>query len=271
MWPIVLGMPILIIIGILLSSVVLPSLENHGTDDRGQAIVGIDALLPILGFILISVTVTVVILSILKWFLKNRKKTFFHYGGVILGGYIWIGVFVGGLVMLLAASEFASFKPVVQNNKQIEVILQNIGADDKLLEGVSTEYVKSFPDSKHNTLGTYQPVFSSDGWFSYGTISIKQGIDKPHINTVVAHEYVHHVWAAHLDEATKRKLASEVITLYGKDSWMQQRVDSYSTGHILDSNELFAFYCTEVPDAHLTQAILSQCNNYINRSKLTNL
>lgn len=104
------------------------------------------------------------------------------------------------------------------------------------------------------------------GRFLYGTLHIKRGIDPEQENTMIAHEYLHHVWLTVLDKQTKETINSHLITMYSDDVYMKQRVKQYSDAGKLYPTELFSYYCTESSDAYLTTFVRDQCNTYIDRS-----
>lgn len=93
--------------------------------------------------------------------------------------------------------------------------------------------------------------------------------DAQYLKTTVAHEYMHHVWYGLLDVASRDKLASDLVSMYSTDQYMQNRTKKYVDEKMLSSTELLSFYCTEESDPYLTPGILSTCNKYINRSVLT--
>lgn len=227
------------------------------------------------------VGVLVVACQLCIW-LKSRKKTQLRkISATVLSIYMWTGIVVAAAIMSFIPDPQVStadaginvqqtnsvLKPRIESDQTIHAVLTGIGAAD--LDWVETKFVPEYSQSNIvNQAGEYQAFVDTAGNWSYGVLTVKQGETGDSLNTVVAHEYLHHVWFKVIDTVTKEKLTSDLITIYGGDAPMQERVKSYSNSQLLQPTELFSFYCTEVSDSFLTPYILSQCNEHIKRSVL---
>ena len=262
-WPIVVAAPAFVVMLVILGAVLTNNIQNKEFSNAVST-QGIFLLeLYLFGF----VALLVIVLYLVKWLLQTRKRLFFRSGAKVLGVYIWVGIFATGLTMAIITRNPEAIKPPVSRDETIVAILHSVGGKDELIDNVSIKYVDSYNNATTN--GEYQPVVNSDGTFSYGTITVKKGIDPTYEKTVVAHEYLHHIWQAQLDQQTLHDLTSQLMTLYGNDSWIKDRTNWYSDTNMLLPTELFSFYCTEVADQHLSQYVLDTCNKYIDRSALT--
>lgn len=261
-WPVVVAAPAFVVMLVILGAVLTNNIQNKEFSNAVST-QGIFLLeLYLFGF----VALLVIVLYFVKWLLQTRKRLFFRSGARILGVYIWVGIFATGLTMAIITRNPEAIKPPVSRDEAIVAILHSVGGKDELIDNVSIKYVDSYNNATTN--GEYQPVVSSDGTFSYGTITVKKGIDPTYEKTVVAHEYLHHIWQSQLDQQTLHDLTSQLMTLYGNDSWIKDRTNWYSDTNMLLPTELFSFYCTEVADQHLSQYVLDTCNKYIDRSAL---
>lgn len=262
-WPIVVAAPAFVVMLVILGAVLTNNLQNKEFSNAVST-QGIFLLeLYLFGF----VALLVIVLYLIKWLLQTRKRLFFRSGARVLGVYIWVGIFATGLTMAIITRNPEAIKPPVSRDDKIVAILHSVGGKDELIDNVSIKYVDSYNNATTN--GEYQPVVNSDGTFSYGTITVKKGIDPTYEKTVVAHEYLHHIWQSQLDQQTLHDLTSQLMTLYGNDSWIKDRTNWYSDTNMLLPTELFSFYCTEVADQHLSQYVFDTCNKYIDRSALT--
>ncbi|NCC19598.1 hypothetical protein EOM33_00895 [Candidatus Saccharibacteria bacterium] len=262
-WPLVVAAPAFVVMLVILGAVLTNNIQNKEFSNAVST-QGIFLLeLYLFGF----VALLVIVLYLVKWLLQTRKRLFFRSGAKVLGVYIWVGIFATGLTMAIITRNPEAIKPPVSRDETIVAILHSVGGKDELIDNVSIKYVDSYNNATTN--GEYQPVVNSDGTFSYGTITVKKGIDPTHEKTVVAHEYLHHIWQSQLDQQTLHDLTSQLMTLYGNDSWIKDRTNWYSDTNMLLPTELFSFYCTEVADQHLSQYVFDTCNKYIDRSALT--
>lgn len=262
-WPVAVAVPAFILMLIILSQVLTSNIQNN----KFAAAINTDGIFYFEIYLFGFVAILVVMLFIVRWLLKTRKRLFFRSGARVLGVYIWIGIFATGLTMALITRNPESIKPLVFRDENIVAILYAVGGKDELIDDVSMKYTDGYEND--TSKGEYVPVINTDGTFSYGIITVKKGLDSTYEKTVVAHEYLHHIWQSQLDQATLHDLTSQLMTLYGKDIWMQDRTNWYSDSNYLGPTELFSFYCTEVSNKYLSQYVLDVCNKYINRSVLT--
>lgn len=268
-WPLIIGF-----IGFILAVVVGNTLVAAGNinSPSGPQMRGMWAL---------YVGVLVLICYGFVW-LKSREKNPLKKISVnVLRTYMWLGIIIGvGIAVIIPDPEVSTanagidvqqtnalFKPTLQSDATINASLAKVGATDT--QWVETKFVPSYDtETIKDQAGTYQAFIDTAGNWSYGVLTVKQDTPARNLDSVVAHEYLHHIWYKALDNDMKTKLASDLISLYGNDTAMQERVKSYSENQILQPTELFSFYCTEVGDRYLTQYILEHCNKYINRSTL---
>ena len=261
-WPIVVAIPAFVVMLFILGSVLTNNIQNKEFANA----VGTQGIFLLELYFFGFVSLLVIVLLLVKLLLKTRKRLFFRSGARVLGVYIWIGIFATGLTMALITRNPEAIKPPVARDDAIVTILHAVGGKDELIDNVSLSYVDGYKNKDTN--GEYLPVINSDGTFSYGTITIKKGIDPTYEKTVVAHEYLHHIWQSQLDEQTLHDLTSQLMTLYGNDAWIKDRTNWYADSNMLLPTELFSFYCTEVADKYLSQYVLDTCSKYINRSAL---
>lgn len=256
--PVVVGIPALIIVGSSIGLSVSNIAENLTTT---QVIYYIELAL------FLSVAGIVIIIQLVRWLLRTRKRLFPRVGAKVLGVYMWLGIILTGSFMVLITNNPGLAKPPVSRDAKLMNIVYAVGGKEALLNDVSIKYVDGYENE--NQEGGYQPVLDENDKFAYGTITIKKGLDSNNEKISVAHEYLHHIWETGLDYQTQHNLTSQLMTLYGNDEWMKNRTDFYSDTSMLLPTELFSFYCTEVGDQYLSEYVLNQCNTYINRSTLT--
>ncbi len=213
---------------------------------------------------------------------KNRKQNpLATTSANILRAYMVIGIIISAIITAYISDPpvlstdaginvrqtNSLLKPTQVTDPTITATLAKVGAID--IDWIETKFVTSFDDAiTSEQTGAYQAFIDTSGNWSYGVLTIKQGESGAALDTIVAHEYLHHVWFKTLDEATKTKLTSDLITIFGKDQVMQERVESYSKKQTLQPTELFSYYCAEVSDSLLTPLIVGECNKYINRGAL---
>lgn len=230
----------------------------------------------------VYVGVIVLVCFFFIW-LKHRKKNPLNkISANVLRAYMWLGIIVGvGITTVIPDPQVSSanaginvkqtdslFKPDLQSDATINATLVKVGATDT--KWVETKFVAGYDNKTlDDQAGEYQAFIDTAGNWSYGVLTVKQGTSGAVLDTVVAHEYLHHIWFKTLDDTTKTKLTSDLISIYGRDPVMQERVKSYAEKQTLQPTELFSYYCTETSDKLLTPYIVSECNKYINRSALT--
>lgn len=219
-------------------------------------------------------------------FFGKRSEYSRHAARVVLQVYTVLGVtllFIGGgqgIDELIRYSNEdsgthttvagAPVIPELARSEKVDAALRQIGATEAEILRFSTKEVSKFSQvAIENQQGLYVTYTNPiDRNFLYGEMEIKTGLVPNQFTTTVAHEYMHHIWHAVLDDKTKRKLESDLISYYGLDPAIRYRTTGYTNNQSLHSTELFSFYCTESTDAYLSKYILDQCNKYINRGAL---
>jgi hypothetical protein len=270
-WPLPMG-AIAIGLAVLLSTIFFGAPGNTG----GSGAIN-RAYLAFFGFLM-----GLVCLLVIK--LQKRSKSFIlQIGATVLRGYMLIGLFGVALLVVFTSDPAPATSGSGINVQQSNTILpkdlqhdpkivgtmQQIGASQKSIDEIDERYVAQFRNPKlENQGGYYQAVLGPTGQLSYGMLTIKQGLDPSVERTVIAHEYLHHVWYALLDLKTRESLESDLISMYGRDPWMQERVKGYIDVRELQPTELFSYYCTESSEGYITSFVLTECNKYINRSSL---
>ncbi len=232
---------------------------------------------------------TGLILATLFFYVSHRllKKSNPHsrISGKVLRLYTWMGAGLTVVVLVIAISTMPPTGEVYENssdgsdsaslgvgahqptqNPELLSILKQIGATE--INDLDINYADSL--NNPNWLGSYQEYrWDNDNSFSHGEIKILR--TQPSVQDLyrtVAHEYLHHIWASKLDSQTVAILTSDLITMHGRNSYMQHRVNEYSHQGTLLPTEIFAFACSEFSDGWLSEYIRNQCNTYINRSQL---
>ena len=125
---------------------------------------------------------------------------------------------------------------------------------DLTYEPVSMYYVDSYDDSLWWVGGQYSNFKKA--------ITVRR--DARNKQTLIAHEYLHHVWYRDNLESDTR-LVSELTDFFNKTETLQERMSTYDQK---EPTEFFSYGCTEWSDRYLTPYIVSQCNKYITRSVL---
>ena len=265
-FPIIIAVPAFIIMLMILGQILTSNINNQ---DFSKTISN-DGIFYLELYLFAFVTLLVMVLFLVKWLLRTRKRLFFRTGAKVLGVYIWLGIFATGLTMAIITRNPDVIKPPTEQNAHLMQTLVAVGGDSQKMKDVSVKYVDGYKSNNGftNQAGEYAPFIDSKGNFSYGILTVKQGLDVEAEKTVVAHEYLHHVWESQLDETTQHDLTSQLMTLYGRDDWLKTRTATYSDTNMLLPTELFAFSCTESPDQYLTQYVLDKCNTYIKRDTL---
>jgi hypothetical protein len=229
----------------------------------------------------ICVGVLVIFCYLFIWLKSRKKKPLNKISANILRTYMWLGIIFGVFITVVihdpqvstanaginVQQTSALLKPHLESDVTINASLAKVGATDT--KWVETKFVAGYDDKVlDGQAGEYKAFIDTVGNWSYGVLTIKQGTTGNVLDTLVAHEYLHHIWFKTLDSETKTKLTSDLISLYGKDPVMQELVKSYAEKQTLQPTELFSYYCTETSDSLLTPYIVSECNKYINRGTL---
>jgi hypothetical protein len=207
---------------------------------------------------------------------KNRMQLFLTLTiiFIVIGAYCsgWAVGYFGRIhdqkvdSIALERAKQASLPPITQNQEMSQA-LNDVGiTPDKYLDiilGFDDAKAKSYDWASAN----YNVFNFPDGQYAYSTIyattNLKSNLK---LKSTMAHEYLHYVWERKFDEKLKYQLTSSLISAYGKDAYMQNRVKNYIANGILEPTELFAYYCTETPDAFVPKIVLDNCQ--IDRSKL---
>lgn len=263
-FPIIIAVPSFIVMLVILGQILTSGVKNQDFSNT----IASDGIFYLELYFFAFVTLLVIVLLLVKWLLRTRKRLFFRSGAKVLGVYIWVGIFATGLTMAFITRNPDAIKPPAEQDAHLMQVIAGVGGDTAKLKDVSVKYVADYKDGFKNQAGEYMAYDDSKGNFSYGVLTVKQGLDAEEEKVVVAHEYLHHVWEAELDTQTLHDLTSQLMTLYGKDEWFKTRVATYSDTNMLMPTELFAFYCTESSDQYLTPYVIEQCSKYINRGAL---
>lgn len=263
LWPIIVLFPVM---GAFIGGLYVAQLILGGEQDVNENFISALQIA-----ILVGVALLVIVLQLLKRYLKNRKRLFFRAGGKVLGVYVWAGIIIGGISMVgvgYSPSVADVVKPPAKQDKKLMRVVSAIGGDSEKLKDVSVSYVNDYKGGFEGQSGEYMPFTDQEGNFSHATITVKRGLNPEEEKVLVAHEYLHHIWETQIDPKTLHDLTSQLMTLYGKDDNFQNRVATYSDTNMLLPTELFAYYCTESSNQYLSQYVLSQCSKYINRNVL---
>ena len=233
-------------------------------------------------FIAAIITTCWSIVVLLRW----RQRHVLRIGASVLEAYTFIGIIsvvIIGVVVFVSMGESLTSEegdirqagvsasvPALSRNPEIDDRLRQIGAKDDEIAKFSTNYVDNYEEkvveNQHGMYSYYSDAVS--GKFLYGELSLKSGLNDQEELTITAHEYLHHIWYASLDKHSQDNLTSHLIGMYGRNSYMIQRVAGYDRAGTLSASELFSYYCTEVSDGYLTDYVLETCNEYINRGAL---
>lgn len=184
---------------------------------------------------------------------------------VILIGFVLWGIFY----LISPAPEAKNpVKPVIKEQtyvpEQDGTLLQEmlvVANDDEFAKTVSIKYstdLNSYEDGA--TIRTFDEKKNA-----HPQILVRAGLSSDQQRRTVAHEYLH---AAFTRIPNQDSVIAEVESLYANDGYMRQRMASYISGGRLNSSELFSVYCTESSDAYLTVAVVTACNQMIDRSTL---
>lgn len=234
-------------------------------------------------FILFILGLSIGIIFFVVIRLLNRlKRRFFVTGRLVLAGYTILGLIVTQAVVIgfdmpeipdngiNAQLQVLPTKPEIKQDIALTSKLEQLVQRDEDINDVSLQYSNHLSCSLEKASGCYKSYVNLDGSLNYGQIEISEDLNTEEENRILAHEYLHHVWAKHIERnpSLRNKITSDLITMHGRDNQFQNRVETYSDNGILIPTELFSYYCTESSDFYLSESILSECNKYIDRSKL---
>lgn len=101
------------------------------------------------------------------------------------------------------------------------------------------------------------------------SIHINKNQSDDRLKTALAHEYLHFIWFEPESLlSTDGKLSSELVKLHNIPRFFNHIKTKYIDENIYHTSELFSFACTELKDDQLEPYTLSQCNKWVDRSKL---
>lgn len=115
----------------------------------------------------------------------------------------------------------------------------------------------------HQGLGAY-----GDNTKDGRTIYVDKTLNIESLKVTLAHEYLHYIWLNSATLQADQTLEDRLVSMYGRNHQLRDRVSIYAERNMLNLTELFSITCTEFSDRHMDQYILKQCNKWINRSKL---
>lgn len=237
------------------------------------------------GLVAIFVAFMVIICLICIKLQRRSRQPILTISAAVLTGYMWLGIILGGVIIVTTADpKIAStadagintqtvalpVTPTLKHEPKLMAALGQVGVES--VKHLDVRYVEEYADkgALKNQSGEYQSFINpTTGEFMYGMLTVKKGLVPEELKTVVAHEYLHHIWYTEIDEPTKENLTSHLITLYGNDPAMRRQLEEYANKGRLYPTELFSYYCTESSDGYLTTFILKSCNTYIDRPALT--
>lgn len=101
-------------------------------------------------------------------------------------------------------------------------------------------------------------------------IYISKNQPEKNIKETLAHEYLHFVWFEHETLLSNdNQLQTELIKLFLNNNNFHNWIDAnYIKKNKYHPSELFSIACTELKDDQLEPYTLSQCNKWVDRSKL---
>lgn len=165
-------------------------------------------------------------------------------------------------------SDIAPIKsePVIEQDPTLLANLRYLGAE--YTDGLALEYTDdmqsaSIPGEVINptVAGLYQ------GSNVINKIIILRGLEKERENEVIAHEYMHYIWAVYITEEEKVEILDKMVNIIKNDYYLTlYKKILKENGNDRDS-ELFPVICTLRSDDYI-YPILSICNKFIDRSKL---
>lgn len=137
----------------------------------------------------------------------------------------------------------------------------------KHIRKVNVAYVDKRSDEAiglyHQGLGAY-----GDNTKDGRTIYVDKTLNIESLKVTLAHEYLHYIWLNSATLQADQTLEDRLVSMYGRNHQLRDRVSIYAERNMLNLTELFSITCTEFSDRHMDQYILKQCNKWINRSKL---
>lgn len=116
----------------------------------------------------------------------------------------------------------------------------------------------------HQGLGAQYSDNVKDGRIIY----MARGMSRENLKTILAHEYLHYIWLNSTSMQSDQTLEERLMSMYANNWQLQDRVVDYAKRGRLNLTELFSYTCTEFSDKYMDKYVLSQCNKWIDRSKL---
>lgn len=121
-----------------------------------------------------------------------------------------------------------------------------------------------FVGQYHQGVGAQHGGSDKDGRI----IRIARGMDREDLKVFLAHEYLHYIWLNSATMQSDQTLEERLMSMYAHNWQLQERVANYAKRGRLSLTELFSYTCTEFSDKYMDKYVLSQCNKWIDRSKL---
>ena len=123
---------------------------------------------------------------------------------------------------------------------------------------INIEFSDSFYNE--NTIGTYL--------YSTNTIKIKSNLPYDYQVEVIAHEYIHYVWARIMTQSEIKTVSNLIDSIdYQNYTDLNDRLINYSNSDRLNPIEIFPIFCSELPDYRIP-SLYQECSKYIDRSFL---
>ncbi len=159
-------------------------------------------------------------------------------------------------------------------------ITQELGIHKNNIQGVEMVYTDKLT-IKTMTDGT-KPIFDPIGVFIPGyyadndngevkrapKIEIDNKSRGETLHKIVAHEFLHHMYASWWNKDMARNYDQDLILFYINTPSMHSRLSSYTEFGGLKLTEIYAYACTEYSDQALGSNLATICGQWFDRSKL---
>lgn len=156
---------------------------------------------------------------------------------------------------------------VYQDEEMKSIILDKLGVHKNNIQGLEMRFVKNI--DKNDTEALVDPLgtYHSDNLSSYAgdnciteppKIKVKNHLTGKERIRTVAHEFVHHYYSRPWFGRSIPE--QDLILLYTKSQWMQNRTKDYIHDNSLALTEVLAYACTEMSDRELPENIIKTCN-----------
>ena len=147
------------------------------------------------------------------------------------------------------------------------IILDKLGVHKNNIQRLEMRFVKNI--DKNDTEALVDPLgtYHSDNLSSYvgdncitepPKIKVENHLTGKERIRTVAHEFVHHYYSRPWFGRSIPE--QDLILLYTKSQWMQNRTKDYIHDNSLALTEVLAYACTEMPDRELPENIIKTCN-----------